>query len=353
MASGFLRPVVVLPEALLLEISEAELDHVLVHEIAHIARRDQWTNLLARLAEALLVLHPVAWWVLRNIERERELSCDEWVVAATGDARPYAATLARMFDLCRLRRRELMATGMADRASSPGGRIEMLLDGRLSAKPGTSVWRVMGCVVALVGCVMTGATVPAWIAFAQNTPARVSVRPAKRASLLAALVAGGYGSISVDEIIGLKTHGVGPDYIRGATESGWGKLSAPDLIALHDRGVPPEYLQGVREAGFENPAVRDAIELKAHGVDPTQIREIHGLGFGPFEPRQAIELQTNGVGAELFRAFKEFGFTGVTVAEAVEAKNVGLRSETLREARQYGSGLTLKQVIRLKQAGVI
>jgi hypothetical protein len=317
MASGFLRPVVVLPEALLLEISEAELDHVLVHEIAHIAR------------------------------------CDEWVVAATGDARPYAATLARMFDLCRLRRRELMATGMADRASSPGGRIEMLLDGRFSAKPGTSVWRVMGCVVALVGCVMTGATVPAWIAFAQNTAARVSVGPAKRASLLAALVAGGYGSISVDEIIGLKTHGVGPDYIRGATESGWGKLSAPDLIALHDRGVPPEYLQGVREAGFENPAVRDAIELKAHGVDPTQIREIHGLGFGPFEPRQAIELQTNGVGAELFRAFKEFGFTGVTVAEAVEAKNVGLRPESLREARQYGSGLTPKQVIRLKQAGVI
>ena len=88
LACGFRRACVILPETLLTEVTEAELDYILLHELAHLARRDQWTNLLARLAGALLALHPVAVWVLRRIERERELACDEWVVAATGAPRP-------------------------------------------------------------------------------------------------------------------------------------------------------------------------------------------------------------------------------------------------------------------------
>ncbi len=99
-AVGFQHPAVVLPEALLGGLTAAELDHVLLHELAHIARRDDWTNLLARTAGAVLALHPVAAWVVRQIDRERELACDDWVVAATGAARPYAASLARLFELC-------------------------------------------------------------------------------------------------------------------------------------------------------------------------------------------------------------------------------------------------------------
>src|SRR5207244_387246 len=120
MAVGFLRPAVILPETLLSEFTEAELDHVLLHELAHLARRDDWTNLLARLAGATLALHPVAAWVLRRIEREREIACDDWVVAMTGSARPYAASLARLFELCWGRRREMLATGITGGASRLG-----------------------------------------------------------------------------------------------------------------------------------------------------------------------------------------------------------------------------------------
>src|SRR5690348_335992 len=92
LAAGFLRPVVILPDFLLEEIEEPELDYVLLHELAHVARRDDWTNLMGRLTFAAFVLHPVAAWVLRRIEREREIACDDWVVAATGSAVDYAAT---------------------------------------------------------------------------------------------------------------------------------------------------------------------------------------------------------------------------------------------------------------------
>src|SRR5205085_2946501 len=100
---------------------------------------DDWTNLMGRLASAAFVLHPVAAWVLRRIEREREIACDDWVVAATGSAVHYAATLARLFEFCCTRRRELLATGMAHRSSNLGERIEILL------RPRFHFLRVLHC----------------------------------------------------------------------------------------------------------------------------------------------------------------------------------------------------------------
>ncbi len=69
MAVGFLHPAVILPEGLPEELAPAEIEHVLLHESAHIARRDDWSNLLAKTVGAGLALHPVAWWILRQIER--------------------------------------------------------------------------------------------------------------------------------------------------------------------------------------------------------------------------------------------------------------------------------------------
>ena len=90
MAVGFLHPAVILPEGLPGELAQPEMEHVLLHEAAHIARRDDWTNLLAKALGAGLALHPVAWCILRQIDREREIACDDWVVARVGAARPYA-----------------------------------------------------------------------------------------------------------------------------------------------------------------------------------------------------------------------------------------------------------------------
>ncbi len=326
MACGFRRPAVILPASLLREISDAELDHILLHEIAHLKRGDQWSNLLARLAGAVLAIHPVALFVLRNIERERELACDEWVVAATGAPRPYAATLARLFELCRLRRSELLATGMADRSSRLGERIETLLDAKFPAQPRTSLRRVALSVVVLLACIGAGASAPSWIAYAQTAAPKAGMRvgPARPGSLLAALVASGYGDMQVDDIISLKNHGVGADYIRGIKDCGWGKLSAQEIVDLHNHGVSPEYTREVKEAGLEAATLRDAIELHQRGVRP-----------------------------ELFHALKEHGFKNVTVQEVIEAQDCGLGAGNLQEARQYGTQLTLKQVVRLKRAGVI
>jgi predicted metallopeptidase len=335
-AIGFRRPAVLLPEALLAHLTAAELDHVLLHELAHIARRDDWTNLVARLAWAVLALHPVAACVLRQIDRQRELACDDWVVAATGAARPYAASLARLFELCVSRRRVLLASGIADGGSQLGDRIALLLHRGREFSPQASAIRVSICTAALLILVVAGSRTPAWIAFAQaQAPASHPEAPATagsrveplvpaRNSLLAALVANGYGDLSVDEIIELKVQGVSPDFIAGMSHTGLGKLPVSQLIELKVQGVRPEY-----------------------------IIEILALGFGPFSTRDFIDLKVHGVPTELFRALKDSGFLRTGAREIIDAHIQGLAPGHLREARNYGPNLTLQQITRMKVAGVL
>ena len=172
MASGFLRPAVILPESLPAELAAAELEHILLHETAHIARYDDWTNLVARMLGAALALHPVAVWILRQIEREREMACDDWVVARIGAARPYAASLARMSELRRSRGSEAqglkLASGIFGSGSRAAERIENLLRPRSAVAPRPSFFRIAAGLVLLLALAVAGAFAPHWIAFAQE-----------------------------------------------------------------------------------------------------------------------------------------------------------------------------------------
>jgi beta-lactamase regulating signal transducer with metallopeptidase domain len=95
---GWLRPVVLLPVAVLTGLSEAQLRAVIAHELAHIRRHDFFVNFLQVLVETLLFYHPAVWWLNRRIRVERELCCDEIAVALTGDRLEYAKVLTLMAD---------------------------------------------------------------------------------------------------------------------------------------------------------------------------------------------------------------------------------------------------------------
>lgn len=172
MAVGFLRPAVVLPESLLAELSEPERDHILLHESAHLARNDDWANLAMRILGGVLALHPVAVWILRRIEREREMACDDWVVARIGSARPYAASLARMVELRQARRGQILASGILGSGSRIGDRIAVLLRRGRTFSPRASMTGVVTGTVVLGGLMLTGSLAPRWIAFAQDQSAR-------------------------------------------------------------------------------------------------------------------------------------------------------------------------------------
>lgn len=92
-AWGVLRPVVVLPASLMTGLSPAQLEGILLHELAHVRRHDYLVNLLQGVVETALFYHPAVWWVSGVVRREREHLCDDAAVAALGDPMPYARAL--------------------------------------------------------------------------------------------------------------------------------------------------------------------------------------------------------------------------------------------------------------------
>ena len=93
LVTGFLRPMVLLPTAWLVEMPPAMLEAVIAHELAHIRRFDLWVNLFQRFLETLLFYHPAVWWLSRRVRQAREMCCDELAAAATGERVVYASAL--------------------------------------------------------------------------------------------------------------------------------------------------------------------------------------------------------------------------------------------------------------------
>jgi beta-lactamase regulating signal transducer with metallopeptidase domain len=96
---GLRRPAILIPQSLLGELTAPEMDQIMLHEWAHIRRRDHWTNYLLELAQALFFFHPAVWWIGRAMRLEREIACDDSVVQATGAPIPYAGCLAKLVEL--------------------------------------------------------------------------------------------------------------------------------------------------------------------------------------------------------------------------------------------------------------
>ena len=92
MTYGTRRPTVVLPAS-----ADGWADDrrraVLLHELAHVARRDCFVQRLTSLACALYWPHPGIWWAARRLRTERELACDDRVLAAGAGPREYAGHL--------------------------------------------------------------------------------------------------------------------------------------------------------------------------------------------------------------------------------------------------------------------
>jgi beta-lactamase regulating signal transducer with metallopeptidase domain len=91
---GWLRPVILLPASLFSNLSPAELEALLAHELAHIRRQDYLANLLQTLTETLLFFHPAVWWLSRQARIEREFCCDDRAVSVCGRKLDYAKALA-------------------------------------------------------------------------------------------------------------------------------------------------------------------------------------------------------------------------------------------------------------------
>jgi beta-lactamase regulating signal transducer with metallopeptidase domain len=162
---GFWRPRVLLPAQVLGRLGEDELRLILMHELAHVKRRDVLLNWAATLVAVVHWLNPAAWLVVWRMRVEREMACDEMVLRA-GRGEAYGRTIVRLAEA-------LSASGVSAvavaRVAPPAGAVgilegraqlqrRLLMIARYDAKRRRGPVVAMGLAMVIGGAALTGVT---------------------------------------------------------------------------------------------------------------------------------------------------------------------------------------------------
>jgi beta-lactamase regulating signal transducer with metallopeptidase domain len=148
---GFERPCIAIPSSLVEALTIDELDQVILHEYAHVQRRDDWSRLAQTLLLSVLWIHPAALVVSRVLNREREMACDEWVVARTGLPKAYARCLARAAEArIRMTRGSTLVPALIGGRHELERRVDRLLAARGKARRNVSLTAVSVAACAMV-----------------------------------------------------------------------------------------------------------------------------------------------------------------------------------------------------------
>ncbi|MFH1744360.1 MAG: M56 family metallopeptidase, partial [bacterium] len=157
MTWGLFRPVLILP-AEAEKWSYSRLRVVLLHELAHVRRRDCLTQTVAQLARAIYWFHPLAWVAARRLRVERERACDDHVINAGANPSDYAGHLLDIArSRCALRCAAVAAVAMA-RWSQIEGRLLAILDHKRNRR-GLTRLSVIFALTALLCFVVPLATI--------------------------------------------------------------------------------------------------------------------------------------------------------------------------------------------------
>lgn len=145
MTWGWRRPTLLLPNDVLESWPEERLRAVLLHELAHIARRDWLTQVCLQLICALYWFNPLVWRTVAGWERDAELACDDRVLLAGMAAQDYAAHLLEVVRSLRALH-PVVAQGNAHTMAAPRSNVQTrliaILEERRNRRPTTLPARV-------------------------------------------------------------------------------------------------------------------------------------------------------------------------------------------------------------------
>jgi len=142
---GIWRSCLVLPDDLAGKLEPSELQAVLVHELAHIRRRDNFWAAAVRLVVSVFWFHPLLWWLERRLLIERERACDEQVLAGGAQASDY---LSGILKVCRM-----AYAGAHGYAGATGSnlkqRMEQIMSTNLNLTSSTAARAAIGSLLAI------------------------------------------------------------------------------------------------------------------------------------------------------------------------------------------------------------
>ncbi len=144
---GILKPLIVLPSNWR-TWPQGACQAALLHEYAHVQRRDVAWQLLARVTCAIYWFHPLAWYAASRLRIERELACDDFVLTTGQSATEYASHLVSIAKACHERTPE---PGLAmAQVNGLEKRIRAILDHSRSHDPVSRTLSAIFLLIALV-----------------------------------------------------------------------------------------------------------------------------------------------------------------------------------------------------------
>ena len=264
-ACGVVSPVIVLP-ADCDEWTSGCRRSVLLHELAHIRRRDLLSHTLARVACALNWFHPLAWMAAERLRAESEGACDD--LALTSGERPsaYAEHLLDVVAAARLSAVPSMALAMARRGDIEGRLIDILEPRRARGTPSV---RQAGLLLAVLGLVAVGIGVIAPVAAARSLPPTVG----GSASSLPSGSASQAQDATANAIHGARM----PDVMEAGTESSGGERPAASNGQTMARETTPQ----IGSTSIAQPSFTGtwAIRMAAPDEDAALSREVGGASI--------------------------------------------------------------------------
>jgi len=236
---GCRRPTILLPVGVLEGLGDEELRLILMHELAHVKRRDVLVNWLATLVALLHWPNPAVWGVLWRMRVEREMACDEMVMRA-GRGAAYGRTIVRLAETL-----SLSLTPAGAHVAVPAGAVgilegkaelqrRLLMIARFDAKRRRTPVLALGFGLLLGAVALSGATraadpnektTPATPTAAQSTKSRPTAKatdPNKRATGQEGPAGSPAGAVQLDPRIG-----VGAPALPGAIPGAGGIGAAP------------------------------------------------------------------------------------------------------------------------------
>ena len=264
-AIGFYSPAVILPAWMLESTPVEELKYILLHELAHLGRRDDWTNLAQKILKALFFFLPSVWWIERRLSLDREMACDDAVLVHSGTPADYAECLAHVAERSFLRRQIALAQAAVGRVRQLTERVTKILDP--DRPQATQLWKPAVPVVMVVAllCAVPASFTPELVGFADDAPTtKAQLSGQQKIKIAPTAVANRSGDTSAVHMVpaNLKTDtdviaptkakatltpGSNVGHARRATRA---KKVQPVLVMAKNQAPAPEQYVTVREEMF-------------------------------------------------------------------------------------------------------
>lgn len=410
-AVGIFDAMILLPSDLVHELDASDLDRVLLHELAHVRRSDDWVNLFERITQALFFFSPGIYWITRQMDLEREVACDDWVLEQSTDNVPYARCLARIVELTRWPYTAPAAPGVFVTRKSMSIRIERLLARGRDIRLRLTVVPTVLSLTLIAAIVVAGGFVSPTIAYtidrgdmSRGTQAqthraarvRVAALPpvheaatatappafAKPSATIATPMAKAKAEVKVETKVTAKAVASAPSLTSGAgsiaasssgsgsastskslvadesylddlAAAGYRNLTVNEVIELKSVGVNREYIESLQRAGYTNLTPRELVQLKSVGVTGQYVTAMRSAGVADIDPRELVALKSVGVDSGYVSGLAAAGLTGLRARDLTELKSLGVDGAYIKDLADNGySHLSAREYVQLKSLGV-